>query len=568
MYLEHFGLRESPFSLTPDPRYLFMSDGHKEALAAMVYGVQERRGFVLVVGEVGTGKTTLIRHLLAHFEDNVRTCYVFNTLVSFEELLEAILRDLGLTCHSHRRVDMIEGLNEFLINEAEAGRCVVLIIDEAQHLSSAVLEDLRMLSNLETSRSKLLQIMLVGQPELLRRLAQPSLRQLRQRIALVAELKPLTFRETTQYIGHRLSVAGCRQGVPFTRAALRRLYAASGGIPRLVNVLADQAMILAFGDGASRVRHRVVRQAAKERSFSPRSSWLTERADSIRPTAARRARSPSRRRRLPVPILVSAAALAALVLVVWSVPDVIERLRWKPSAVSTDATMKGMSGASLNLVATEGANTVATEAQTVATEARTAVATEAPTAATEAPTVVGPGPAATAITAPELPPRTDRLDGGEPPAPTTTVATLGKTREIVVRSGDTFGSIIRNAYGQSSLTLLDHVVQANPTVRDVNVLEVTQRLRLPPYNPMAMVRQQGKARYLVHVATVPSAEMVEQIRSAVARHRRSIYTVEVRLTHNVSGHRILIGDFDDRTQAEEFARSFRLPIRLSDSLWG
>ena len=560
MYLEHFGLRESPFSLTPDPRYLFMSDGHKEALAAMVYGIQERRGFVLVVGEVGTGKTTLIRHLLGHFEDNVRTCYVFNTLVSFEELLEAILRDLGLTCHSHRRVDMIEVLNEFLIKEAEAGRCVVLIIDEAQHLSSAVLEDLRMLSNLETSRSKLLQIMLVGQPELLRRLAQPSLRQLRQRIALVAELKPLTFRETTQYISHRLSVAGCRQGVPFTRAALRRLYAASGGIPRLVNVLADQAMILAFGDGASRVRHRVVRQAAKERSFSPRSSWLTERADSIRSPVARRARSPSRRRRLPVPILVSAAALAALVLVVWSVPDVIERLRWKPSAVSTDTAMKGLSGAGVNLVATEGANTVATEAQTAASEA--------PTAATEAPTVVGPGPAATAITVPELPPRTDRLEGGEPPAPTSTVSTQGKTKEIVVRSGDTFASIIRNAYGQSSLTLLDHVVQANPTVRDVNVLEVTQRLRLPPYTPTAMVRQQGKAHYLVHVATVPSAEMVAQIRSAVARQRRPIYTVEVRLTHNVSGHRVLVGDFDDRTQAEEFARSFRLPIRLSDSLWG
>jgi general secretion pathway protein A len=579
MYLEHFGLRESPFSLTPDPRYLFMSDGHTEALASLIYGIQERRGFVLVVGEVGTGKTTLIRHLLGHFGDNVRTCYVFNTLVSFEELLEAILRDLDLTCSSRRRVDMIEVLNEYLIKEAESGRYVMLIIDEAQHLSSSALEDLRMLSNLETSRSNPLQIMLVGQPELLRRLALPSLRQFRQRIALVAELTPLSFREMTQYVGHRLGVAGRRHGIPFTRAALRTLYAASGGIPRLVNVLGDQAMILAFGDGANRVRRHVVKQAAKDRSFSPRPTELTARAASTRPAVARRSRLPSRRRRLPATILVSTAALAVLALAIWRGPDAIERLGWKPRAVSTETAIDGGSGAGLNIAATEAPTTAAAEAPTVATEAPTVaaeaptvatkaptVATEAPAVAAEAPTVAVPEPAATTVPAPELPPRSASPDGGG--AAESKRAPPTRTIEIAVRPGDKLASILRNTYGHSSLTLLDHVAQANPTVHDISALDVTQRLRLPPFNPTTMVRQEGTAHYLVHVATVGSPELLERIRPAVARHRRWMYSVEVRLTPNVTGHRVLVGDFEERARAEEFARSFRLPIRLSDSPWG
>jgi general secretion pathway protein A len=194
MYAQFYGLRESPFALTPDPRYLFMSEPHKEALASAVYGVQERKGFVLILGEVGTGKTTLIRHLLGRFGPNIRSVFVFNPAVSFTELLQLMLRDLELPCPSMRRVEMIDTLNDYLLKEAAAGRYVVIIIDEAQHLSPTVLEEVRMLSNLETARGKLIQILLVGQPELGEKLGRPELRQLRQRISLVAELKPLSYR--------------------------------------------------------------------------------------------------------------------------------------------------------------------------------------------------------------------------------------------------------------------------------------------------------------------------------------------------------------------------------------
>ena len=247
MYAQFYGLRESPFALTPDPRYLFMSEPHKEALASAVYGVQERKGFVLILGEVGTGKTTLIRHLLGRFGPNIRSVFVFNPAVSFMELLQLMLRDLELPCPSMRRVEMIDTLNDYLLKEAAAGRYVVVIIDEAQHLSPTVLEEVRMLSNLETARGKLIQILLVGQPELGEKLGRPELRQLRQRISLVAELKPLSYEDTVRYITHRLEVAGREGGGLFSRRALKVIYRASGGIPRLVNVICDKALVLGYG---------------------------------------------------------------------------------------------------------------------------------------------------------------------------------------------------------------------------------------------------------------------------------------------------------------------------------
>ncbi len=264
MYHEFYGLTESPFALTPDPRYLFLSEPHKEALASAIYGVQERKGFVLILGEVGTGKTTLIRHLLGRFGPNIRTVFVFNPGVTFLELLQIILRDLELSCSSLRRVEMIDTLNEYLLAEATAGRYVVLIIDEAQHLSPAVLEEVRMLSNLETTRGKLIQTILVGQPELGDKLGRPELRQLRQRIGLVAELKPLALEDAIQYIDHRLEVAGHKGEPIFTRRALRLIHRASDGIPRLINVICDKALVLGYAAGARKIRRKVIREVLKD----------------------------------------------------------------------------------------------------------------------------------------------------------------------------------------------------------------------------------------------------------------------------------------------------------------
>jgi len=316
MYAQFYGLRESPFALTPDPRYLFMSEPHKEALASAVYGVQERKGFVLILGEVGTGKTTLIRHLLGRFGPNIRSVFVFNPAVSFMELLQLILRDLELPCPSMRRVEMIDTLNDYLLKEAAAGRYVVVVIDEAQHLSPTVLEEVRMLSNLETARGKLIQILLVGQPELGEKLGRPELRQLRQRISLVAELKPLSYDDTVQYIAHRLEVAGREDGGLFSRRALKVIYRASGGIPRLVNVICDKALVLGYAASAKVIKSRIIKEVLKDwKPFQQRVAGPTPRS---RGRAALRRRVPTSRplRRIAAAVALGLAGAALIVMLV------------------------------------------------------------------------------------------------------------------------------------------------------------------------------------------------------------------------------------------------------------
>ncbi len=315
MYAQFYGLRESPFALTPDPRYLFMSEPHKEALASAIYGVQERKGFVLILGEVGTGKTTLIRHLLGRFGPNIRSVFVFNPAVSFIELLQLMLRDLELPCPSMRRVEMIDTLNDYLLKEAAAGRYVVVVIDEAQHLSPTVLEEVRMLSNLETARGKLIQILLVGQPELGEKLGRPELRQLRQRISLVAELKPLSYEDTVQYIAHRLEVAGLESGRLFSRRALKVIYRASGGIPRLVNVICDKALVLGYGAGAKVIKSRIIKEVLKDWKPFQRPAGPTPRA---RSRAVLRRRVPTSRplRRIAAAVALGLAGAALIVMLV------------------------------------------------------------------------------------------------------------------------------------------------------------------------------------------------------------------------------------------------------------
>jgi general secretion pathway protein A len=277
VYNAFYGLSENPFALTPDPRYAFLSEAHAQALALVTYGIQERKGFVVILGEVGTGKTTLIRHLLDRFDASIRPVFIFNPAITFLELLQLTFRDLELPCPNLRRLEMIEALNEYLLKEAAASHHVVLIIDEAQHLSPEVLEELRMLSNLETTEGKLIQILLVGQPEMGSLLARPELRQLRQRIGLIAELKPLCYDDTVRYVAHRLAQAGHSGPRIFTRRALRTIHAATGGIPRLVNVICDKALLHGYDVRAPKITRRLVKTALADWVIARRPARARER---------------------------------------------------------------------------------------------------------------------------------------------------------------------------------------------------------------------------------------------------------------------------------------------------
>jgi general secretion pathway protein A len=249
MYTSFFGLNEKPFAITPDPRYLFMSERHGEALAHLVYGVTESGGFMQLTGEVGTGKTTLVRTLLLNrMPENADVAVVLNPQLSALEFLQAICEELGVSVpkDSSSIKVLIDALNQHLLDAHANGRRTILVVDEAQNLAPDVLEEVRLLTNLETSKQKLLQIILIGQPELRELLARNDLRQLAQRITGRYHLEPLTRDETSQYIEHRLKVAGAI-GEVFDSAAKREVYKLSSGVPRLINVICDRAMLGAYG---------------------------------------------------------------------------------------------------------------------------------------------------------------------------------------------------------------------------------------------------------------------------------------------------------------------------------
>ena len=264
MYEEFYGFRQSPFNITPDPHFLFFSDKHREAFNHVLFGLKERKGFIQITGEVGAGKTTLCRALLEELGPSFRTALILNPIMTGDQLIWLLLAELGLPPDGQDRMRNLQALNEFLLEQLPLGNDVVLFIDEAQDLPLELLEEVRLLSNLETDQRKLLQIVLMGQPELRTVLDDPSLRQLRQRITVRYHLSPLSYGETGRYIGHRLHVAGANSRPYFARGALRKIHRYSGGVPRLINAVCDKTLLCGYVTGSDRLTARHVRRAIRE----------------------------------------------------------------------------------------------------------------------------------------------------------------------------------------------------------------------------------------------------------------------------------------------------------------
>ena len=247
MYLEYYGLTQAPFEMTPDPSFLYMGEAHREGLATLVYGVRSGKGFVLLTGEVGMGKTTLLHALLSQLDPSTPSAFIFNPRLEPLDFFRVLCAELGMEVDCRSKAEYLLVLNRFLIEQLEKGvPTPLLIVDEAQNLSPEMLEEVRLLSNLETPTSKLIQIMLVGQPELTELLARSELRQLRQRIALRHDLRPFDASETSQYINGRLSRAGLTGKSIFKKNAIRRIHEVTGGIPRLINSVCDSALLTGF----------------------------------------------------------------------------------------------------------------------------------------------------------------------------------------------------------------------------------------------------------------------------------------------------------------------------------
>ena len=264
MYFDFYQLKEAPFNITPDPRFLFFTRQHRDAFDLMRYGIEHHRGFILLVGEVGSGKTTLCRALLASLPRQVHPALVLNPMLTATQLLRAILHDLGLVSNSRDRLYLVGQLNEYLLQRAAEGMTVAVCIDEAQNLAPEAMEQVRLLSNLETDQSKLLQIVLIGQPELKGRLARPELRQLRQRISVNCELQPLDADEVGLFLAYRLQTAGAPNPRLFEEPAVRLVHRHAGGIPRLINAIGDRALLAGYVARAPRITKREVERAVHD----------------------------------------------------------------------------------------------------------------------------------------------------------------------------------------------------------------------------------------------------------------------------------------------------------------
>lgn len=264
MYLDFYKLTEPPFNITPDPHYLFFSRQHRAAYEHVMYGIRERKGFIQLTGEVGSGKTTLCRAVLAELGRGVQTALILNPCLTEAQLMRAVLRDFGLNPSGKDMLKLVETLNTFLLARTEEGANVALLIDEAQNLSLKLMEQVRLLSNLETTRHKLIQIVLIGQPELEEKLANPALRQLRQRITVRFHLGPLAEAEIAAYVTHRLAKAGANGRIVFEPRALRLVYDYSRGIPRLINAVCDNALLAGYVAGTWRIDAKCVKQAISQ----------------------------------------------------------------------------------------------------------------------------------------------------------------------------------------------------------------------------------------------------------------------------------------------------------------
>ncbi len=477
MYCRFYGFSERPFEATPDPKFLYLSPTHREVLASLTYGIQERRGFIVVLGEAGTGKTILLRSALDGLEEDVKAAYIFDTDLTFKEMLHMVLMDLGLADEKERlaKAAALHRLSDLAIRQLDRGGNLVIIVDEAQDLNLRCLENLRLLSNLETSKKKLIQIILSGQPELEEKLKQPELRQLSQRINLRRYILPFDEKETREYIRHRLKVAGYDGSALFTKEAELLIWLYSGGIPRKINTVCDNALLIGYALKERKIGDDTVREAIDELSENPFSDLSTARSD-WEAARARFTRTSSGRRRFGSARLFVLAACLSL-LTGFGLATLGLQLKgelWLPPQKNVRTMVPEKQA--------RASGPVSVSEHPAAPEAKAAPPPAIASALTEKALLAAPASAVPADK--ELEPGKNAQTGlGAHPSPPQKGAVKEKSTVVEVRAGDTFFRIIMRGYGRYDKDIASKVLKANPEIKDPSRLNVHQRITMPPLPP-------------------------------------------------------------------------------------
>jgi general secretion pathway protein A len=498
MYNSYFGFSVSPFRVTPDPSLFYSNPVYEEAYANLRYGIEAKKGFIVITGEVGTGKTTLLRKLMTHTSEGIiHTVYVFNTYLNFTELLQVIHYDLGLGQKEANKIKLLQELNDFLITQLKDGNIVSVLVDEAQNLSDEALEGLRLLSNLETDQEKLIQIVLMGQPELQARLDQPSLRQLKQRVALQCRLVPLRHDEVCRYIDFRLKAAGYIGKRLFHPDAYRQIAVASNGIPRLVNIICDNALLCAFGRSEKTVSSDIIKEVAGDLRLTPQtelaqtqiiSSVIETQPDTNRPIGQSPTKLPQRNlRRLARFGLETCLVILGLI----TVASFIDPKNFLVNAGRTLETAKG----NLNEWA---------------------------------------------------------LFMSHDPAPAKANAQVEvevKEQRVIIPQGSSIYKIATEAYGTKNGLGMDLIKEFNPGIKSLGRVAAGRALLLPSLTPETLLRRQADGSYRLIVASFQNPTAADEYAQRLRNKGYQVSITPRKVSEDLLLHRIEIDGLQNPEEA-------------------
>jgi general secretion pathway protein A len=515
MYNRYFGFRESPFSIAPDPRFFYINPVYLEAYANLRYGIEAKKGFISITGEVGTGKTMLLRKLMRNFENTIHSVFIFNTNLTFNELLRSILNDLGLQTQGKDRLAMFDELNAYLIEQVGKDHIVCLLIDEVQNLSDESLEGLRLLSNFETDREKLLQIVMMGQPEFKEKLKQPSLRQLKQRIALQFEIAPLKDDEVGSYINFRLQSAGYEGKDLFHPEAIQKIALYSKGIPRLINVLCDNALLTAFAASQKTVSAALIREVADDFGL----------ASKTQPVEAKN-------------ILTASPSNAESEILIREVPNRTFQQRVRPVVNTVVGTL---------LVIVVFVLVSVTNPQGFFTS---------PVRTLE-PFVDNANEAVLPVTHQNIiPQKTNAV--AENAGRTNSEIEFKWQHPVIIQYGSTIYEIANDAYGANVILGMDLIKEFNPQIKNLNWVSAGQDLVLPALTRETLVRQQGDGSYRLIIASYIKRTEADNLANRIGKEGYQVIITQKRVSNDLLLHRL---EIDGLKTVEEATQSLKTGLK-------
>lgn len=596
MYNQFYNFSEKPFSLTPDPKFLYLTPFHREALAAMLYGINDRKGFISITGEVGTGKTTLIYSFLRQCSEKVKTVFIFHTNITFEQLLENILYELALPIPGGGKNAQLHFLNEYLIGKLSHDGNLAIIIDEAHNLSKEVLEELRMLSNLETPKSKLLQILLVGQPELEVKLDSEDLRQLKQRIGIRRRINPLNDEERVEYIDHRLNLVGSSTSRIFTPAAISLICDYSKGTPRTINILCDNALLIGYGLSRKKIDADIIREVMED--MNPAMSRVSLKPEPVRGKASQHKVSE------PPRLTKSYTLDDKRSAIFYKIPLVILLLLcFLLLGVAGRGNLNGIIKYSKNIFAGKSLSSEILTRNVEANPPSPSVA-QLPPGENKPSDIVAdsssslfPGQTKTdpitSINIEESPNGNGPLDSGNNsssslppeelksnPESSNNIQTSpvelksearndsrngSKTKGIVVaKKKDCIFSLAQKHYHAANGTLVDFILESNPEIENIHLIDVNQKIKIPEITVESPIIELPDQTYKIHLGTFLTKISAETYKRGLSLEGKRLEIIPVRVSPDERWYRVVAGSFSNKDECLEVIATLKekalLPI--------